>query len=110
MVFTTVQPAKSRKLYSVHPVRPQPLRQRAHHRLVLRAVTQENVGEEFAGHRLVGLRTRGDWRTDNGLEKRDFVFTIGADDMVGIPSKADNRQRIVFARLPIKWVENAGSR
>ena len=27
----------------LHPVRPQPLRQRAHHRLVLRAVTEEDV-------------------------------------------------------------------
>ena len=34
----------------LHPVRPQPLRQRAHLRLVLRAVAEENVALKFAGH------------------------------------------------------------
>ena len=34
----------------LHPVRPQPLRQRAHHRLVLRAVAEENIVGEIVGH------------------------------------------------------------
>jgi len=34
----------------LHPVRPQPLRQRAHCRLVLRAVAEEEVVLEFVGH------------------------------------------------------------
>ena len=33
-----------------HPVLPQPLRQRTHHRLVLRAVAQEDVELEFVRH------------------------------------------------------------
>jgi len=31
----------------LHPVLPQPLRQRPHHRLVLRAVAEEDIVKEF---------------------------------------------------------------
>ena len=34
----------------LHPVRPQPLGQRTHHRLVLRAVAEEDVVGEVVGH------------------------------------------------------------
>jgi len=42
------------------PLRPQPLRPRAHRRLVLRAVTEENVVGEVAGHGRGSERVLGD--------------------------------------------------
>ena len=36
--------------FRLQPILPQPLRQWAHHRLVLRAVAEENVVLEIVGH------------------------------------------------------------
>jgi|GEM_PF-3472617 len=44
----------------LHPVRPQPLRKRAHHRLVLRAVAEENVVGESVGYGRGSERVFGD--------------------------------------------------